>query len=59
MKTKKTYRVTTILACGTQFVFDVAAWGISWIPNEAEKQLRINCPETYLKAEIIQIQKLP
>lgn len=58
MKTKKNYRVTTLFPKGDQFIFAVETWGISWIPNESEKQLRINCPKDYLQAEIIKIEKL-
>ena len=58
MKTKKNYRVTTLFPEGDQFTLTVETWGISWIPNESEKQLRINCPKDYLQAEIIKIEKL-
>lgn len=59
MNTKKQYRVTTLLPKGVEFTIDINAYGISWIPNETRKQLRVNCPDTYLFAEIIKIEKLP
>lgn len=57
MKNKNTYKVTTLLSDGVQFTLPITAYGISWIPSAVEKQLRINCPNTYLQAEIIKIEK--
>ena len=57
LKPKKPYQITaTIEDAVTTFV--VAAYGISWIPNEVEKTLRTSHPDTYLFAEITKIEKL-
>jgi hypothetical protein len=61
MKTKKTYRITAIFPIhnNTQpFTFEITAYGISWIPWEAEKAMRISHPDTYLFAEITKIEIL-
>lgn len=54
MQIKKTYSVSVILKDGNQSTIEVEAWGISWVPNEVEKTLRVNCP---VDAEIIKIEK--
>lgn len=55
MKTKNNYRVTTLFPKGALSTIEVEAWGISWVPNEVEKNLNVNLP---LDAEIIKIEKL-
>lgn len=54
MQIKKTYSVSVVLKDGNQSTIEVEAWGISWVPNEVEKALKLNLPAD---AEIIKIEK--
>lgn len=58
MKNKKTYSVSVMLPKNVQLTFVVDAYGFRWIPTEVEKILRVNCPDTYLHAEIIRTEKI-
>jgi hypothetical protein len=55
MKTKNTYSVSVAYKDGGLSTIEVEAWGISWVPNEVEKALKVNLP---FDAEIIKIEKL-